>query len=120
MQKGLAANPTSGALAFQLGFLYFVRPGGRELPLAARYFEQASRQADAPPQAARFAAFSRQHGGELLGAYELWGHIESTSPNRLLREIAGRERARIREALRRGREELAVTRLTTPLVLLGD
>lgn len=120
MQKGLAANPASGDLAFQLGFLYFVRPGGRELPLAARYFEQASRQADAPPQAARFAAFSRQHGGELLGAYELWGHIESSSPNRLLREIAGQERARIREALRRGREDLAITRLTTPRVLFKD
>jgi hypothetical protein len=118
MRKGLAANPTSGDLAFQLGFLYFVRPGGRDLPLAARYFEQASRQADPPPQAGRFAAFARQNGGELIGAYELWGNIEQTSPNRLLRDIAARERARIREALRLGRRELAVTRLTMPQVVL--
>ena len=32
MLKGLAANPRSGALAFQPGFLYYVRPGGRDLP----------------------------------------------------------------------------------------
>jgi TPR repeat protein len=117
MLKGLAANPASGELAFQLGFLYFVRPGGRDLPQAAHFFAQAARQADGPPQSARFAAFARQNGGELTGAYELWGHIERTSPNRLVREIATRERERIREALRRGRRELAMKRLTTPVVL---
>lgn len=117
MLKGLEANPTSGELAFQLGFLYFVRPGGRDLPRAAHYFEQAARQADAPPQAARFAAFARQNGGELAGAYELWGHVERTSPNRLLREIAARERERIREALRLGRREMVMKRLGTPAVL---
>jgi TPR repeat protein len=118
MRKGLAANPASGELAFQLGFLYYVRPGGRDLPQAARYFEQASWQADAPPQSARFAAFARQNGGELLGAYELWGQVERTSPNRLLREIAAHERERIREALRSGRHERAMSRLSTPVVLL--
>ena len=121
MQKGLAANPASGELAFQQGFLYYVRPGSRDLRRAADCFEQAARQDDGPPQAARFAAFARQHGGELLGAYELWGHIERSSPNRLLREIAARERARIREALRRGRRDLAVTPLFTPAVVIkGD
>ena len=29
MFKGLEANPESGELAFELGFLYYVRPGGR-------------------------------------------------------------------------------------------
>jgi TPR repeat protein len=118
MRKGLAANPASGELAFQLGFLYYVRPGGRDLAQAARWFEQASWQADAPPQSARFAAFARQNGGELLGAYELWGEVERGSPNRLLRELAARERERIREALRSGRHERAMSRLSTPAVLL--
>jgi len=118
MLKGLAANPASGELAFQLGFLYFVRPGGRDLARAARYFEQASFQADGPPQSARFAAFARQNGGELIGAYELWAQVERTSPNPLLRELASRERERIRRALATGRHEAAMRRLSTPVVLM--
>jgi tetratricopeptide (TPR) repeat protein len=118
MRKGLAANPTSGELAFQLGFLYYVRPGGRDLEHAADYFEQASRQADGPPQSARFAAFARQNSGDLMAAYELWANVERDSPNRYLREIAQREMARIREAVERGRREQAMRRLTTPIVLI--
>jgi tetratricopeptide (TPR) repeat protein len=117
MHKGLAANPESGELAFQLGFLYYVRPGGRDLQRAAGYFEQASRQADGPPQSARFAAFARQNSGDLTAAYELWSNVERDSPNRYLREIAQREMARIREALERGHQERAVRHLTTPAVL---
>jgi len=118
MRKGLAANPTSGELAFQLGFLYYVRPGGRDLQHAAEYFEQASRQADGPAQSARFAAFARQNSGELMAAYELWANVERDSPNRYLREIAQREMTRIREALEQGHREQAMKRLTTPVVLL--
>jgi hypothetical protein len=118
MQKGLAANPMSGELAFQLGFLYYVRPGGRDLQHAADYFEQAERQADGPPESARFAAFARQHSGNLIAAYELWSYVERSSPNRYLREIAQRERARISEALELGRRDLAMRRLTTPVVLI--
>ena len=117
MLKGLAANPTSGELAFQLGFLYYVRPGGRDLKRSAECFEQAARQADGPPQSARFAAFARQNDGNLVAAYELWSHVERTSPNRYLCEIASREMARIREALQAGRQELAMRRLATPAVL---
>ena len=119
MLKGLAANPTSGELAFQLGFLYYVRPGGRDLEHAAEYFEQASRQADGPPQSARFAAFARQNSWDLAAAYELWANVERDSPNRYLREIAQREMARIREALERGHRERAMKRLTTPAVLFA-
>jgi hypothetical protein len=117
MQKGLAANPLSGELAFQLGFLYYVRPGGRDLRHAAEYFEQASRQADGPPQSARFAAFARQNSGDLTAAYELWSDVERDSRNRYLREMARREMTRIREALARGHREQAMRRLTTPRVL---
>jgi TPR repeat protein len=119
MQKGLSANPTSGELAFQLGFLYYVRPGGRDLQHAAEYFEQASRQANGPPQSARFAAFARQNSGDLTAAYELWSNVEHDSPNRYLREIAQREMAQIRGALERGHREQAMLRLTTPVVLFA-
>ena len=119
MLKGIEANPTSGRLAFELGFLYYVRPGGRELRKAAEYFEQAARQADAPPQAARFAAFARQHSGDLRVAYALWGQVRDHSSNRLLREMAEREMAKIRDALESGRVEAAMRRLTTPQVLMS-
>lgn len=118
MRRGLEANPRSGVLAFQLGFLYYVRPGGRDLTHAAEYFEQAARQPDGPPQSLHFAAYARQHAGDLRVAYALWADIARRSPNRYLREMAEREMERIREALATGRSELAVKRLTVPQVLL--
>lgn len=119
MLKGLAANPTSGRLAFELGFLYFVRPGGRDLRKAAEYFEQAGRQPDAPSQAGRFAAFSRQHSGDLRMAYELWADVERSSKNPYMVDMARREMAKIRAAIESGRSELAVKRLGTPGVRFG-
>lgn len=119
MKKGLAEDPASGRLAFLLGFLYYVRPGGRDLEHAAELFEQASWQADAPPQSARFAAFARQHGGDLPLAYALWSEIERTTGNAHLRDMARQEMARIREAQATGRREIAVRRLTRPGVQLG-
>jgi tetratricopeptide (TPR) repeat protein len=116
MRKGLEANPTSGPLAFQLGFLYYVRPGGRDLRGAAEYFEQAARQPDAPPQSARFAAFAHQNAGDLDVACELWSHVERTSPNPWLREMARSELARIREASATGRRDLVIHRMGTPAV----
>jgi tetratricopeptide (TPR) repeat protein len=117
MLKGIEANPTSGELAFQLGFLYYVRPDGRSLEKASEYFEQAARQADAPPQAARFAAFARQHSGDLLVAYELWRQVYEHSPNPYLAERAEQEMERIRLAVAQGRTELAMRKLGTPKVL---
>jgi len=118
MLKGIEANPRDGGLAFELGFLYYVRTGGRDLRNAAAMFEQASRQPNAPPQAKRFAAFARQHSGDLAVAYTLWASVRHDSPNRYLREIAEKEMARIREAIETGRRELAVQRLATPRVRL--
>jgi len=118
MLKGLEHNPHSGVLAFEMGFLYYVRPGGRDLRRAAELFERAARQDDGPPQAARFAAYSRQHAGDLRVAYEMWQHVAQASGNRYMREMAEREMARIREALATGRTETAMRRLTTPQVLI--
>lgn len=118
MRKGIEANPNSGRLAFELGFLYYVRPGGRDLRRAAEYFEQAARQPDSPPASARFAAFARQHAGDLRVAYELWSSVKRESPNRYMREIAERNLEQIREALESGRRERAVKALATPRVLV--
>jgi TPR repeat protein len=118
MHKGLAANPGSALLAFEMGFLYFVRPGGRDLARAAEFFERAARLPGAPPAAARFAAYTRQHAGDLAVALLLWDEVRRTSPNRLLREMAEREIAELQDALRTGRKASVVRRLTTPQVLL--
>jgi tetratricopeptide (TPR) repeat protein len=115
MLKGLAANPRSGYLAFRLGFLYYVRPGHRELRKAAEMFTRASRQPDAPPQSARFAAFARQHAGDLTVAWELWSEVARSSPNPYLRQMAEREMEKIRTALETGRREAAIKRLSTPI-----
>jgi Flp pilus assembly protein TadD len=118
MAKGVEANPTSGRLAFELGFLYYVRPGGRDLRHAAEYFERAARLPDGPPSSRRFAAFVRQHAGDLVVAWALWREVAEHSDNRYLREMAEREMRRIERALATGRAERARSRLSTPMVLI--
>ena len=118
MLSGLERNPTSGRLAFEMGFFYFVRAGGRDLRKAGEYFERASHLPGAPSSAGRFAAYTRQNAGDLAVAYQLWSNARDTSPNQYLREMAEREMAKIREAIDTGRHELAIHRLTTPIVLI--
>jgi hypothetical protein len=116
MMKGIEANPSSGWLAFELGFLYYVRPNGRSLDRAAEYFQQAARQPDAPAQARRFAAFARQSSGSLMVAYALWAEVYETSQNPYLRDSARREMDKIVRAVREGRKDMAMVRLGTPRV----
>ena len=118
MLKGIAANPRSGRLAFEFGFLNFVRPGGRDLKQAAEWFELAARLPDGPPNARRFAAFARQHAGDLAVALLLWDEVRRTSTNPLMRDMAEREMTRLQNAIRTGRGESAMRRLTTPVVIL--
>jgi hypothetical protein len=118
MLHSLERRPRSGRLAFELGFLYFVRPGGRDLRKAAEYFELASRLPGSPASAARFAAASRQNAGDLRMAYQLWSEVRANSPNRYLRELAEREIDKIAEAIATGRAEIAVRRMGTPAVII--
>jgi hypothetical protein len=118
MLDALERRPRSGRLAFELGFLYFVRPGARDLAKAAEYFEMASRLPGSPPAAARFAASARQNSGDLLTAYQLWAQVRASSPNRYLRDIASQELDRIERAIATGRQDLAVRRLGTPAVII--
>ena len=118
MQRGIEANPRSGWLAFELGFLYYVHPGGRELAKAAACFERASRLPGGPPSAKRFAAYASQHSGDLVVALMLWQQVRATSDNRLLREMAETEIGKLQEALRTGRKGTAMHALSTPSVLI--
>jgi len=119
MQKGLDANPKDAELAFQAGFLYYVKTGGRDLRHAAEYFELSARLPNAPPQAARFAAFSRQNAGDLHVAYALWKDVAEHSPNAYLREMAQRNLEEIGAALAARRPEMAIRKLATPRVQVG-
>ncbi len=118
LASGLERNPASGRLTFEMGFLYFVRPGGRDLRRAAEYFERATHLAGAPASSARFAAFARQNSGDLSVAWELWREVLNTSQNRYMREAAEREMARIQAALASGRADAARNHVSTPIVLL--
>lgn len=119
MLKGLESNPRSGHLAFEMGFLYYVKPNGRDLPRAAEYFELAARLSSQPAVARRFAAFCRQNSGSLAVAYALWLQIRDTSANSYMKDIAEKEMKRIREAILSGRNDLARAKLSTPVVILG-
>ena len=119
MLEGLERNPTSGRLAFELGFLDYVRPGGRDLRHAAEYFEMAARLPDGPPASARFAAFVRQNAGDLHVAWALWREVAERSDNRYLREMAEREMRKIEFARASGRDELAHHPLGIPRVQIG-
>lgn len=119
MRKGIDANPTSGRLAFEMGFLHYVKPNGRNLVEAAQYFEQAARLPGAPPNAAKFAAFSRQNSGGLAMAYQLWSEVRERTANPYLKDMAERQMQRIRKAMELNRADLARGRLTVPRVTVG-
>lgn len=118
LRKGMEHNPRSGHLAFEAGFLYYVKPNGRDLAHAAEYFELASRLPGAPASAREFAAFSHQNTGSLAVAWQLWQQIRATTTNQYLRELAEKEMARIQTALVTGRADLARSRVTTPRVVM--
>ncbi|MBK7368668.1 MAG: hypothetical protein IPJ04_12375 [Candidatus Eisenbacteria bacterium] len=118
LRKGLENNPRSGRLAFEAGFLYYVKPNGRDLPHAAEYFELASRLPGAPASAREFAAFSHQNTGSLAVAWQLWKQIRETTGNQYLKELAEKEMTRIQTALETGRTDLVKARLGTPRVVL--
>ena len=119
LRKGLEHNPRSGRLAFEMGFLYYVKPNGRDLARAAEAFDLASRLPGKPEAARRFAAFCHQNAGSLAVAYALWQQVRETSENAYMREIAEREMDRIRVAIASGRKDLAQARLATPRVIVG-
>ncbi|MEO5987807.1 MAG: hypothetical protein ABIU54_10615 [Candidatus Eisenbacteria bacterium] len=117
--KGVENNPADPYLVLELAFLYYVKPGGRDLERAAEYFERSARLPGGYAVGRRFAAYCRQHAGDLSVSYALWSQVKETSDNAYLREIADKEMKRIHAAIVTGRKELAVQKLSTPIVILG-
>lgn len=118
LQKGIEHNPTDPELAFEMAFLYYVKPGGRDLERAAEYFERSARLPGGYASGRRFAAYCRQHAGDLGLAYALWSEVKESSDNAYMRDIAEKEMRRIQLAISTGRKELAVQKLSTPVVLV--
>jgi tetratricopeptide (TPR) repeat protein len=88
LKRGMAANPTSWRLPFEIGFLYYLHQVDFEI--AARYFDLASRMPGAPERARRFAAFVYWVAGQQQPAIKLWQEYAETTDSPYLRELATR------------------------------
>jgi hypothetical protein len=86
IKKGMANNPETWQLAFDLGFLYFVEMDDSRA--AARYFSYSARQKDAPAIAKRFSAFAYRKAGRTDVARALWQEIYRSSDNTVMKATA--------------------------------
>jgi hypothetical protein len=88
LKTGMAVNPLSWELPFEIGFLHFTNR--TDYDLAARYLELASRMPNAPERARRFAAFVYSRGGESDSSIRLWEAYKEYTDNAYLKELADR------------------------------
>ena len=86
LKKGMAANPTSWELPFEIGFLNFANRV--DYKVAGRYFDLASRMPGAPERSRRFAAFVYSKAGETGSSIELWEKYIEYTDNPYLKEMA--------------------------------
>jgi hypothetical protein len=88
LQRGIARNPTSWQLPFEVGFLNLVNR--RDFALAGRYFELASKLPGAPEYAERFAAFVYSRAGDSDSSIRLWEEYRDHAEDPYLKELAER------------------------------
>jgi hypothetical protein len=88
LKSGMARNPTSWQLPFEIAFLNFVNR--RDNALAARYFELASQMPGAPEYTERFAAFVYSKAGDSEASIRLWEEYKEHAENAFLKELAER------------------------------
>ncbi len=88
LKRGMAANPTSWRLPFEIGFLSYVNRVDNAL--AARYFDLASRMPEAPELTSRFAAFVYSKAGDDATSARLWEAYKESTDNPFLKELAER------------------------------
>lgn len=86
LAKGVAANPQSWMLAFELGFLHYAYT--QRWPEALEAFMRAVRLPGCPDYVARFAAAAGERAQRPELAAELWAMIARDSPNEEVRRIA--------------------------------
>jgi hypothetical protein len=88
LRRGMAKNPTSWELPFEIGFLNFANRV--DYGIAGRYLDLASRMPNAPERARRFAAFVYQRAGEEDSAIRLWQAYKEYTDDPYLKEMADR------------------------------
>jgi tetratricopeptide (TPR) repeat protein len=88
LKKGMANNPTSWRLPFEVGFLYYI--DARDPDMAARYFDLASRLPGGGDKARRFAAFVYSRAGHTETSIRMWQELMETTDEPYMREMARR------------------------------
>lgn len=86
LQKGVAVNPLSWGLRFELGFFQYVAL--QDYARAAQSFYDAARLEGAAEYVGRFAAASFEQAGEQEAARALWSVIARSSENDEIRRMA--------------------------------
>ena len=94
LRKGMAQNPTSWQIPFEIGFLNFTHD--RNYELAGRSLDLASRMPGAPERAKRFAAFVYARAGEKDASLRLWQAYKEYTDDPFLKEMAERYIERIK------------------------
>ncbi len=87
LEAGVAANPESWRLTFELGFLCYVRGTNKEE--AAGLLRRAARMPGAPSSVTRLAAFAAGQAGDREMAIALWTEVYRMNENSEVRRIAG-------------------------------
>jgi hypothetical protein len=86
LRRGILHNPDNAKLKFQIGFINYVIL--RNYPLAAHWFETASRCSDASDRERRFAAFARHRAGDDRVSLELWRHLYGSTDSPQMKALA--------------------------------
>ena len=86
MKRGLAANPDSHLLAFEIGFHYHVFL--RDFERAASYYRRALQMDGCPAFVKRFAAFTLDRSNRPGEALLLWQEIAAECDNPILQRLA--------------------------------
>lgn len=96
MRRGLAWNPHSHELAFEIGFLYHI--ARRDYGHAAYFYQRALREPGCPEHVARFAAFACERSQLTGDALALWEEVLRSSTRPALRRLAAERVAKLRAA----------------------
>ncbi|MFN8546933.1 MAG: hypothetical protein U0527_02925 [Candidatus Eisenbacteria bacterium] len=86
LEQGIAANPESWRLRFELGFLCYLH--GPSKSEAAMLLRRAAETEGAPESVARLAAFAATRGGDRELAVALWTEVYRATDNAEIQRIA--------------------------------
>jgi len=98
LRRGARANPESGALPFEMGFLSYVAGGDGDA--AVRYFGLAAQYPAGRDQAQRFQAFLSRKLGRLETAWLLWNDLYQHTDNPSLKIVAAESLRKLETAMR--------------------